>query len=555
MKKIISLLLLIICMQYANANNIEVSNVSIINAGAGAQYVKFDVKWDNSWRVNTGPANYDGAYVFFKYKTATGGWIHVNCKTNQPSPLNVIPAGFEIGTRGTGLFVYRNNSNIGVGNVNIVNVQVGVLAITGGDLPYNIDIRAYAIEMVYIPAAQNLVSAVAFGDGDGTNESLYAIHSPNTNSYSYADASIGGFSTFNVDAGVDDITVATPSYFALTGGNNSNGFFTQIGSYIFFPTLGKMWCMKYEITQGAYRDFLNTLYSSQQAARTANAPTSPIGTGALTTSSNYRNYVEISIPSTSPAVAAVYGCDASGNNVYDEPNDGEFVACNYLSWLDISAWLDWSGLMPMTEIQFERICRGHTSSLASNPSILGEYAWGGSTINTVPGTIANPFTATEIISNSSAIVGNANNNQLGTNGPLRNGIFATATSNRITSGASFFGVMDMSGNLSEATVTFGNLAGRTFCKLDYFFGDGQVGISGNASVNYWPGTSSANNLESVANVDCFYNTGTKNRGGDFLGANNLLQVSDRSDGPVPLTRTPNQGGRGVFTVPPNFVIL
>jgi hypothetical protein len=83
MKKIISLLILIICMQYGKANNIEVSNVSIINNGNNAQYVKFDVKWDNSWRVNTGQANYDGAYVFFKYKTANGEWTHVNCKLEQ----------------------------------------------------------------------------------------------------------------------------------------------------------------------------------------------------------------------------------------------------------------------------------------------------------------------------------------------------------------------------------------------------------------------------------------------------------------------------------------
>jgi hypothetical protein len=547
MKKIISLFLLIISMQYANANNIEVSNVSIINAGAGAQYVKFDVKWDNSWRVNTGPANYDGAYVFFKYKTASGGWTHLKCKTIQSSPLNVIPAGFEIGTRGTGLFVYRNNTNLGVGNVNIVNVQVGVLSSDLGDLPYNIEIRAFAVEMVFIPTA---LTSVIFGDGDGTNESDYAFHAANSNF-----PGNGGINAFNIDPGLDDALVTQPNIFGIGGTLSNNSLNLPSFTFLNFPSLGAVWCMKYEITQGAYRDFLNTLYYYQQTARTANIPTSPIGTGALTTSSNYRNFLEISIPSTGSTVAAVYGCDASGNNVYDEPNDGEFVACNYLSWLDISAWLDWSGLMPMTEIQFERICRGHTSSPASNPAILGEYAWGSTSINITPGIIANPFTATEIISNSSNIAGNANNNQLGTNGPLRNGIFATPTSNRITSGSSFFGVMDMSGNLSEATVTIGNAAGRSFCKTDYFYGDGQLGVSGNASVNYWPGTSSSNGSESLPNVDCFYNTGTKNRGGNFTTPNTNLRISDRSEGEVSLLRLNYQGGRGVFTVPSNFVIL
>lgn len=554
-KKIISLMLLVICMQYSKANNIEVSNVSLINNGPNAQYIKFDVKWDNSWRVNTGQANYDGAYVFFKYKTAAGEWIRLNCKTSQPSPLNVLPAGFEIASTLYGLFVYRNAANTGVGNVTITNAQVGAFGFLGV-VPYNVEIRAYAVEMVYIPDASNGYSF--FGDGDGANESAFALHSNNTNSS--ASSSIGSIFNLNLDAGsgTDDALVSSPNYFNL-GSNNSpyNGLDLVGGTnYPFFPSLGKLWCMKYEITQGAYRDFLNTLTLVQQTTRTANVPTSAIGTGALTTSSNFRNFLEISNPSTG-GLPATYGCDASGNNLYDEAADGEFVACNYMSWPDIAAWLDWSGLMPMTEIQYERICRGHTDAYQSPPSILGEYAWGSTSINSVVATIANPFMANEIVTNSSAVLGNANFNFLSTNGPLRNGIFATATSNRVTSGASFFGVMDMSGNLSEACVTIGNAAGRSFCKSSILFGNGQLSTNGNADVTYWAGTSSANNIESTFG-ESIYSSGTKNRGGDFLSSSTLMRISDRSDGQVSSTRVGYQGGRGVFTisnVAGTFVVL
>jgi hypothetical protein len=552
MKKIISLLILIICVQYSKANNIEVSNVSLINAGSFAQYIKFDVKWDNSWRVNTGPANYDGAFVFFKYKTANGKWERIACKTTQSSPLNVLPAGFEVASTQFGLFVYRNATNVGVGNVNIINTQVGIFG-QSGVIPYNVEIRAYALEMVYIPDALN--SYPFFGDGDDTNESQYAIHYNNTNSSGYA--SIGNPSSFNVDAGADDALVTSPNYFNIGSNILPYNGLNLVGNtnYPNFPTLGKVWCMKYEITQGAYRDFLNTLTLVQQTTRTANVPTSAIGTGALATSGSSRNFLEISIPSTAGA-PATYGCDASGNNVYDEANDGEFVACNYLSWPDIAAWLDWACLMPMTEIQYERICRGHSDAYETTQSILGEYAWGNTTINAAAGTIANPFAATEIVSNSSAVLGNANYNALAAGGPLRNGVFATATSNRVTSGASFFGVMDMSGNLTEATVTFGNAAGRSFCKNTYLFGNGQLSTNGNADVPTWPGTSSANNLESTVG-ECIYNSGTKNRGGDFSGGNNYLKISDRSDIQVLTFRVSYQGGRGVytFTLPNTFVIL
>jgi formylglycine-generating enzyme required for sulfatase activity len=552
MKKIISLLLLIICMQYTKANNIEVSNVSIVNAGAQGQYIKFDVKWDNSWRVNTGQANYDGAYVFFKYKKANGEWDRLALTTIQPAPLKVLPAGFEVASTTSGLFVYRNATNVGVGNVNVTNIQVGAFT-SAGLIPYNVEIRAYALEMVFIPNAST--GYPFFGDGDGTNESSYALHATNSNSAAYATS--GAAVGVNVDAGsnTDDAVVITPNYFNV---GNSAGDYNGINfigtlTNIYFPTCGKVWCMKYEITQGAYRDFLNTLTLIQQTTRTTNVPTSAIGTGALTTSGTNRNFLEISNLSTG-AAPATYGCDASGNNVYDEATDGEFVACNYLNWMDIAAWLDWSGLMPMTEIQFERIARGHSDAFETTQSLLGEYAWGTNTINGTAATIVNPFAATEIISNSSAALGNTNYSASAINGPLRNGIFATATSNRVTSGASFFGVMDMSGNLAEACVTIGNAAGRSFCRYGNVFGNGQLSTNGNADVAYWPGTSSATTVESTIG-ECIYSFGTKNRGGDFTTPTSYLRISDRSDGQVSTLRVNYQGGRGVLTIGPSYVIL
>src|SRR4051794_23450770 len=87
------LLILLLCLSagIASANNVAITNVSVINNGPGNIQVQFDVSWDNSWRVTTGQANYDGVWVFFKYQQAGGAWTHVNMTGSN----NVIPTGFD----------------------------------------------------------------------------------------------------------------------------------------------------------------------------------------------------------------------------------------------------------------------------------------------------------------------------------------------------------------------------------------------------------------------------------------------------------------------------
>src|SRR6266513_2316219 len=75
----------------SNANNIQIYNVSIINSNHIIQ-VKFDLSRDNSWRIDVGTDNYDGAWVFFKYKTASGDWTHIYMTGSN----NVIPVGVDV---------------------------------------------------------------------------------------------------------------------------------------------------------------------------------------------------------------------------------------------------------------------------------------------------------------------------------------------------------------------------------------------------------------------------------------------------------------------------
>jgi hypothetical protein len=540
MKKLLTSFFLLVSCLVSMANNVVISNVSIVNNGPGNIQVKFDLSWDNSWRTNVGPANYDGAWVLFKYKTAGGDWTHLNMTANNI----LIPAGFDYfqnsGSNKIGTMIFRDANNMGTGSVSATNIRIGV----SSTLPYDIEVRGYAIEMVYIPAPVG--SRPVFGDGDGTTESVNALH--------YSDNLATTNSVLPVECDVntfDDVELETDGIYVYS--NDTIQTTNPIGTLDPFPTFKALWCMKYEIVQAAYRDFLNTLTYDQQFTRTSVAPTSATGTSALSGGS-FRNYLEVKTPGVSNTTPAVYGCDASGNNVFDEAGDGEWIACNFLAWVDVAAYLDWSGLAPMSELQYERICRGN-SSAGGNPAVLGEFAWGTNTIFSSPYSLTGGGTASELASNASIAVGNAAYITTSSAGPLRNGIFATALSNRITSGSSFYGVMEMSGNMPEYCIMLGSQAGRS-CRL-VPNGNGVLSALGNAQLSvggtgFWPGMEG--NLNLAATTTCSgtcevtSSGGIRFRGGAIGDPASSLSISDRGTTFTPTARSSNRGGRGVLYI-------
>ncbi len=79
-KKIICLAFLSITLSNAFANDIVVSNATLtgqdvsagVNNPANFTFAEFDINWSNSWRVGTGPNNWDAAWVFVKYRIEGG---------------------------------------------------------------------------------------------------------------------------------------------------------------------------------------------------------------------------------------------------------------------------------------------------------------------------------------------------------------------------------------------------------------------------------------------------------------------------------------------------
>jgi formylglycine-generating enzyme required for sulfatase activity len=554
MKKCCLAIICLITAICSRANNVNITNVSIVNGGVGNVKVKFDLSWDNSWRVNTGQNNYDGAWVFFRYRRkGSTVWetVYFNGLNNSTSPdYSIYQSKASNNGSYIGAVIYRSTN--GFGPVNFTNIQLTVTSV-----PYNIDIKAFAVEMVYVPA----VNIQYLGDGNGTTESTNAFHNNgHDNKYALTGLYFSGI-PFLQDIQTDPNSFdddylnwenGKQLYLADTGFSYTSNPADRTRDW---PTGASFWSMKYELSQGAYRDFLNCLTATQQAARTAALTTAARGTLAMVTAGTpVKTFIKIDTASTATA-PAVYGCDANGDGIYNGPNDGEWTSCGYLSYPDLAAYLSWSGLAPMTEVFYERMCRGSSDGGLNEP-IYGDYAWGTNQVTANRYTLSNANAAGETVSNMAAsdAAGYANynatspNNIYSSGAPLRNGIFASFSgADRISSGASYYGIMELSGNLQEVCVTLGNATGRLFKGIN---GNGGITTAGNApAFLFWPGNTTSTTQDATNycyNCDVIYGAGTIMRGGDYSNVDVLLRVSDRSQDAGSEQRLPYRGGRGVL---------
>ena len=485
------------------ANNINVSNIKLTgqNTTAGVNYpdnytlVQFDLSWENSWRTSSAPNNWDAAWVFVKYRVGSGDWQHAWLNNTGHSSGTGTSATIDAGllTPGTafhattnpalGVFIYRSAD--GTGNFSITGAQLrwnyGANGVADNA---TVDVKVFAIEMVYVPAGNFYV-----GSG-GTEEYAFYMYPTTTNPYQIT--------------GEGAITVGTTNgnlyYPSSTYGGDQSGPIPAN-----FPKgYAAFYCQKYEISQQQYVDFLNTLTSAQASTRYPNATTN-------------RHAITVS------------------GGVYSTTNP--YVACNFLSWMDGAAYSDWAGLRPMTELEFEKACRGLETPVAN------EYAWGTATVAGNAYTLENDNATNEGIANNySTSTGNASYDITdgSIDGPLRVGIFAANADNqgRITAGASYYGIMELSGNLWERAVTVGNATGRAFTGLH---GNGALSTNGHANETAWPGLTSGE----VTGA-----TGSGFRGGVWNNNASYLRVSDRNIAAnLNTVRSRNYGFRAVRVAP------
>lgn len=478
---LVMVLCVVMWVPAAFANNMQVSNVGFydLDEASSNVWVKCDVSWDNSWRVSGTLTNWDAAWVFVKYADASTNWQHAYFSTNDSVHTAAEGSAMDVGVStnssgdyvGAGVFLYRASN--GTGNNDFTDVRLcWDYSGTGLDLKLgtNVNISVNAIEMVY-------VSEGRFWVGTGGVESG-RLRVPGSDATPVLISTAGSVIQAQ-DTNYDDPQIEGNGIYV----DGDEGIGTNEEAVVVntdFPTGYKaFYCMKYEISQGQYRDFLNKLTRAQQNTRTESQTANNF---AMSGDAALQNRESIRNPSSIPVGRITFGCDCNTNGVFDEVDDGGNRAC-WLSRDDGMAYSDWAGLRPMTELEFEKACRGPESPQAN------EYAWGSVSIYGSAYGLTNGGQPDAVITNSGSGTGNASYDMTDgdLNGPLRCGIFAASTSGptRAEAGATYYGMMEMSGNLYERPVAFGNVGGRTFRGTH---GDGKLAADGSVDGNSdWKG--------------------------------------------------------------------
>jgi formylglycine-generating enzyme required for sulfatase activity len=465
-------------------NMIRVAH-SLMSQGAGRQ-----VEVEDGFAFVT--PGVDGKHTVTRFSK----WRHLSLSTDPdahrpPKGVVMVPS-----PDGIGVFIYRDED--GRGPLELRGVRVRT------NLPCNgqaLKVWVGALEMVRIPSSP-------FFAGDplgpkGPTSCLYRVGSSADLSYPITSE--------------DEIAVGSAEG-QLTWTNTG-----QMGELANVPAPypkghRAFYILKHQVTQAEYTDFINHLNGNQITIRYPYG-----GQGEY----RYAVYKTMSSPrvSTRPERAA-----------------------NWLSWADARAYLWWAGLRPMTELEYEKAARGPAEPIS------GEYAWGSTTL----------VQSVVILGDESArptVQGNCNiGNPMqlfqggdGSQGPVPDDAFRAAgyqdraeATHRVPdieqtftlreeTGASYYGIMGLSGNLWEFVVSLGTDKGRSY-----------VGEHGNGNLDAAAGPEGANSWPTPDNQ------GVGFRGGSWYTKTSSGRIADRSFGSG-LTgyaeRSHDTGVRGVRTAP------
>ncbi len=490
--------LLVLCtIAGVKANNIRVEGKTrVVSVVGDTAIVEVNLRWDNSWRDDF---NWDAAWIFLKYKKrgALAPWHHayLTREGHEATPLTGNEGGdhtFMFGETGSGANakvtgVYLMRDAISEGKVYarlrlkwIINANPQnplTIADFGDDLK-SIYVAVHGIEMVYIPYGSYYL-------GDAYSDKSFAV---------------GDTAAVFIDS-ENALTLyaknAAPS--SYLGINYPKGY---AGFYI----------MKYETSQEQYVEFLNALTLTQQKAHVTNNNFEQMNRGEYVfgdlSKPNCRNGI-VFIEQKGKNGPAVFGNNLNPNNDLFSTDDGQTLACNYLSPYDMLAYCDWSGLRPISELEYEKACRRPYPQIPDK----GEYAWNSNNNVTPLNSLSDLLYLGDEREQAKTHTKNVNSgNHL--DGPVRCGLFATSATNQAQSGGTYWGVMEMSGNLWE--MCFNTITGASFIANDfnYSHGNGEVNTDGTTDISYsyWPANTGAIGI----------------KGGSFNSPDTLLRTSDRN---------------------------
>lgn len=442
---------MVLAGNYLAANNVQIKNLSYTAINGGTQYqLSFDISWENAWRLDGGVVHQDAVWFFAKYKTpANPNWQHLKLEANAVETAGQLE--YKVTSDQIGAFIYLNTDKVGNVNSTQFTVKSDILP-----SPSSLaDIKVFAVEMVKVPEGPFYV-------GDGTESSflhnaLYQEPTPHR------------------------VSESGPAIIGILSSTTTYNF-----------SIDAFYSMKYEISKAQYLGFLNTLTLRQQDSLSWGLDLTQSLSNPLfqhQSPSTYNTlYCKNADGSTGAPTAPVeVYLDNGDNATVNEFEDGTEMAMNYLSTYHLFAYLDWAGLRPMREDEYEKACRGPLYPVPN------EFAWGTPFINAIApaDTMANtPF---------KALVHDPN---VANSGFLyRVGFAANANSNtRHLSSASYYGIMDLTGGVGEIVLSSSDQNDH----LLNLHGDGKLGpaaenmvydLDGHASFCYLAGGSFITNMQ------------------------------------------------------------
>lgn len=414
----------IVCLGTARANDVLIS-VLHSEVSTDTVYVDLELSWENSWTPSNAQ-NHDAVWLIAKHKIGND-WVAVYPVTSSSQDYLIKET-----TDQTGLIIrglpQSDDFQSGQLRVGFLITEVKPLAIYFG-----------AIEVVAVNQGSFVV---------GDSLSFHTLGTPNNRPL-----------RIEAENQLDSTMVSSTKPESVLG-NIPPGFPKGYEGF---------YCMKYELSQGQIVDFMNHLSYPSQKTLFSQIDSLAIGDYLFGNKGQNFGGIRCSRPA-SDGWPAVFISDLSGNMQPGDPADGETLACNFISWSFLLTYLDWAGLRPMTELEFEKACRGTV------PSSPREFAFGSpffvdANTTTLDGTAFETYLDT-LPKGAGILVSGFT----GRFGPLRTGFAASKQSNRLESGASYWGIMELSGNLWEQTVSVAKPNGLSF---EGSHGDGNL-------TNGWP---------------------------------------------------------------------